>query len=103
MQAQWGMVWLKLPENTKAVWGARAIAQWGYPLDLLYDRQDCRGEEIDRTTLCKWIDKHLKKIRDQKFMGDDRTVFSIDEDKYHFRYTPNGSFGYVYMTAWMEG
>jgi hypothetical protein len=102
----WGLN--PLPEGEcLAVWGARAIFL-RRELDFLPDRQQAIGSEKARIILGKWIAKtalpRLKKhIRENRWDGATRDVFEFHAGPCSLKASPNGSHGYMYLTATLRG
>ena len=105
----WGASWL-LPETWIAAWGARAIAD-PYPTttdggtthvaSLLADRQNGVGKVKDLKQLFNWINEKLLPLR-LAYRGESTEITILDDGEFHARWTPNGSFGYIYIVAWMD-
>lgn len=116
----WGEIdgMTKVPELAKFAWGARAIKE-KEGFDLLGDRMSFRffknGVATDTqppeqhkayTAFEHWLSK--KALTNAKkwaayASSDSVNIFTCDsDDGYHYRATCNGSFGYVYMTAWAD-
>jgi len=102
----WGLN--PLPEDEcLAVWGARAIFLRG-ELDFLPDRQQALGSETARRLLGKWIARtalpRLKKhIRENRWDSASREVFELNIGPCTLKASPNGSHGYMYLTATLRG
>lgn len=104
----WGAHWL-LPQEYRAAWGARAIADKNYRKDvdgshvasLLADRQAGVGKNEDLSELLKWVNTAILPIY-MYYDGASSKVIVRDFGKFHARWTPNGSYGYVYIVAWVE-
>jgi len=103
----WGASWL-LPEEYRAAWGARAIAdkqyRYGketgeYIASLLPDRQHAVGEWEE---LRKWINTKVLPITMAYYDGSSHKVTEVDDGRFHARWTPNASFGYIYIVAWED-
>ena len=105
-QFMWGLH--PLPEGEYlAVWGARAIFQHR-ELDFLHDRQQALGSEKARALLGKWIARtalpRLKKhIRENRWDSASREVFELNIGPCTLKASPNGSHGYMYLTATLRG
>ena len=102
----WGATWL-LPKSWSAAWGARAIADKQYRngkwtgdhvASLLSDRQGASG---DWKRLQEWINKKILPITDF-YIGSSRKVTEVNDGRFHARWTPNGSYGYIYIVAWED-
>jgi len=104
----WGADWL-LPKNFTIAWGARAIADKNYDklkkgthvASLLYDRQGGAGNLAFWDDLKDFLDNHILPIQ-MNYDGSSNEVTNVDHGKFHARWTPNGSYGYIYITAWMD-
>jgi hypothetical protein len=107
-KAEWG---LDAPQATLAMWGARAISlQTGF--DLLHDRQDIQGQEPHRGALIAllndkgilararktWVTlKNRGEVRDD----ESRRVVLVDHPSIRVEASTNGSYGYVYLVAYL--
>jgi len=105
----WGAHWL-LPEEHSAAWGARAIADKQYKYDkwtgshiasLLPDRQSGAGNNENLKALLAWLKDRILPIS-LIYDGSSRVVTEVNDGEYHARWTPNGSFGYIYIVAWVD-
>ena len=101
---------LEPPANLEAAWGCRFIMRNGQ-LDLVPDRQDltyvseeARDRMIDRLGNTRDLVEMLEQtIRHHHLRGDEeRLVQFIDSDYpgVEFAMSPNGSYGYLYVTTW---
>lgn len=102
----WGANWL-LPEEYSSAWGARAIADEYYKqgkrtgksvATLLGDRQSAVGEWEE---LRKWINTKVLPIT-MYYDGSSNKVTEVNDGRFHARWTPNASFGYIYIVAWED-
>ena len=102
----WGATWL-LPKEWSAAWGARAIADKQYKrgkwtgdhvASLLPDRQGSSGE-LDR--LREWINTKILPIT-INYDGSSSKVTEVNDGNFHARWTPNASYGYLYIVAWED-
>jgi hypothetical protein len=102
------------PDNAQAVWGARLI----WPNDLVWDRQDIAGQTGDaKDALVAWLngpnrgDGAIRAALDR--LAHPATNFgwegnSTDEaviyedDRGIIVGSPQGSYGYVYVAAWLK-
>jgi hypothetical protein len=95
----WGSPPINIPENVVCKWGARAIKE-KEGFSFCPDRKSFEGE--DDKGFSDWLNKTLNKAREwathQSPSGS--AVLTIEEDKYKYQATCNGSYGYVYMAAW---
>jgi hypothetical protein len=100
------------PDDARAVWGARLI----WPNDLLHDRQDIASSDDEaRFDLIAWLngpnrgDGAISKMRDKLMVPSELgwTQSGTDEVTLYEDGTgkivgsPQGSFGYVYVAAWL--
>lgn len=105
----WGATWL-LPDKWSAAWGARAIAD-PYPTtadggathvaSLLADRQNGLGKAKYLKQLIRWINENVLPIR-LAYRGESEEVTILDDGEFHARWTPDRSYGYLYIIAWMD-
>ena len=109
---KWGRI---LPEEMKdrvaVTWGARAIYE-RQQIDLLHDRLswwmpsnewEPEGKELMKT-LGAWLDsKGLPFLREQArtLYTDESRVVSMDDGLFHIEASPQRSYGYLYIRAWM--
>jgi hypothetical protein len=104
----WGADWL-LPKNFTIAWGARAIADKNYDklkkgthvASLLYDRQGAAGNLKHWNDLKNFIDNKILPIQ-MDYDGSSTEVTKVDDEEFHARWTPNGSYGYIYVVVWMD-
>jgi len=93
-----------------AAWGARLI----YPSDLVYDRQDTQyNGDGDRAVAVKelhdWLNGGvLRSVLDrldtrELRSNEERELVLYDDERGTVVGNPNGSYGYVYVAAWMKG
>ena len=92
-----------LPDGVKAAWGARFI----FPNDLLHDRTGIFGDTDDKKALIEWLNSGaLRKARDAApaglFPNETREVVLYDDDTGTVVANPNGSYGYLYVAAWLK-
>jgi hypothetical protein len=96
-----------IPKGVTTAWGARLI----WPNDLLHDRQDLVGPKAD--DLKGWLNGGALRLALDKAaeLGrgfdlsprDDRTVVLHHDDRGVIVGNPQGSGGYFYVAAWLEG
>jgi len=104
------------PEGTTAVWGARAIqAEREYLpyMDFLYDRQSTDGEKEPVGKLLSLLNggalaQAQEVYSDLVAIGEiDRAeanqVTLYEDDEVKFVANTRGSYGYVYVAAWLKG
>lgn len=112
-----------VPENATAVWGARMIARGYEPVDMLSDRQDADGPEIDallsrlNAGLIRQAKAHIDELRTSVWYdtegeghyigrdimrGDQDEAFVLhDEDGLIVVANTQASYGYVYVVAFL--
>jgi len=104
VRVQWGLSDL-VPEDAVAAWGARAILR-NYVLDMPPDRMNAAFEDDTskqvflmwlNTRCAKWLEAVARQAR-----GDEAELFSFDDGPFHMRANTNKSYGYLYVTAWMD-
>jgi hypothetical protein len=95
----------QIPDDVVTCWGARLI----WPCDVVWDRQDIVGSEDDRRALTFWLnDGALSKALDAKrieglFRPDsDRVDTLYEDDEGIVKANPQGSYGYLYVAAWLK-
>lgn len=96
-----------VPDAVSTAWGARLI----YPDDLVFDRQDMRGD--DRAPLVAWLNDAgaLRKALEASRALADRYKLSRDGAQQVTLYRddtgvivacPNSSHGYLYVAGWLH-
>jgi hypothetical protein len=95
-----------IPDEVKTAWGAR----WIFPADMIWDRQDLRGPEADR--LKKWLNSGALRTAAAKAQrlssnsgltpDGDETVTLYEDACGIIRGSPQRSFGYLYVAAWLK-
>lgn len=106
---EWGL--LKEIDGASAAWGARAIYHAREAmLDFLRDRQSAGGTETDRRKLAQWLAKKrggglqllTNKIKSERLVPSSNETIRIDHGRYHLWASPMRSYGYMYVTAWID-
>ena len=109
-----GAAWL-VPNNAPAAWGAR----WIFPADMVWDRQGWHNpDSAEGAALRLWLNSKIKrgdsplqragkearKLAAKFRMSQDGSdVHTLYEDEVGvIKGTPNRSYGYVYVAAWMK-
>ena len=90
-----------------AVWGARATFAEG-ELYFMPDRQDFMGEAVSVNVLSNWINDTalpaLKQhIKETNWSNDSKEIFTLNDNLFTLQASPNGSYGYMYLTATLQG
>jgi hypothetical protein len=98
----------QIPDDVVTCWGARLI----WPDDLLRDRQDMVGDEIERGRLSEWLNggalgaalTRAREMADRhEWAGsEDRTVTLFEDDEGVIRANPQASHGYLYVAGWLK-
>lgn len=98
-----------VPEEVTCAWGARLI----FPDDLVWNRQDAFGPEEEKQALQTWLNggalKHAlseaRRLADEYAIGDaDDCMFTLlDCPHGTIVANPQGSYGYLYVAAWLKG
>ncbi len=101
IRLSWG---LQPPEGDgmAAAWGCRAIKERDY-IDIVPDRRDYQG--LDDPGFKRFIDKiavpWFRKVG-VKMRSDSDEVLYLHNGLCHAKMSPNRSYGYLYVGAWME-
>ena len=90
-----------------AVWGARATFSEG-ELYFMPDRQEHIGDTVPVCALTNWINdtalSALKKyIKETNWSNDSKEIFTLNDNLFTLKASPNGSHGYMYLTATLQG
>ena len=90
-----------------AVWGARATFAEG-ELYFMPDRQEHIGDTVPVCALTNWINdtalSALKKyIKETNWSNDSKEVYTLNDSLFTLKASPNGSYGYMYLTATLRG
>ena len=104
----WG---LAVPATAKAGWGARAIYAYrpgNVRVELVYNRQSGFGDEHLRGPLQHWLNTQgLQVIQDrcerEELTDDSARTIWLAQHPYYLLASPKASFGYLYLSAWMDG
>ena len=90
-----------------AVWGARATFAES-ELYFMPDRQEHIGDTVPVCALTNWINdtalSALKKyIKETNWSNDSKEIFTLNDNLFTLKSSPNGSHGYMYLTATLQG
>ena len=90
-----------------AVWGARATFSEG-ELYFMPDRQEAIGDVVPVNTLANWLNDTalpaLKQhIKETSWSNDSKEVYTHNDRLFTLKASPNGSYGYMYLTATLQG
>lgn len=93
--------------NCRCCYGARAIYDTRGNIDLLCDRQAYEGDQKDWKKMSRWLDKKAIKAMRKYFLKNDIPTSSehewrMDDGDFHIMANPRGSYGYMYIVAWMD-
>jgi len=118
---EWGLI--KTVEGASAAWGARAIytrdygslGGFGRPsvhvnVDVVSNRQSIAGDEPAKRALAQWLARKrggamallVKRLKEDGVLPSEDREIAIDHGRFHLRANPRRSYGYVYITAWMD-
>jgi hypothetical protein len=93
--------------DAETAWAARAIWKTGQCyFDLLPDRQHIEGTYEQRVELSNWINNTGKSALNKAFLDEDMResqddYILLEDGKYMMLGTPNCSYGYAYLSAWI--
>jgi hypothetical protein len=95
------------PAGVLAAWGAR----WIWPCDQLYDRQSDFGEAPEIDALFAWLNGGAVKkamVEAERLalnfhlrQSDKKEVVLYEDERGRIVANPNGSYGYLYVAAWL--
>ena len=90
-----------------SVWGARATFAES-ELYFMPDRQEHIGDTVPVCALTNWINdtalSALKKyIKETNRSNDSKEIFTLNDNLFTLKASPNGSYGYMYLTATLHG
>jgi hypothetical protein len=98
-----------LPDNVESAWGARLIINMDGLVDFVPGRSDHFGDDNFLDLLQDRFPKQAMetRIRDGLFSGEfttrtDIDVVLYDDDDIAVVANPNGSAGYLYVSAWRK-
>ena len=100
-----------IPSDASASWGARLIfaESCNGTFRCLYDRQAGSGDSAARSALGKALNGGVLKASAVQFASlylesSDRDVHTLySKDGITVKASCNGSYGYIYVSAWMVG
>ena len=95
-----------IPETAKAAWGCRAILNAGC-VDIVHDRKDMEIPDESAVEFKAWLrdvmsDHGWVDVVAKRMKGNRDDVESLDRSNFHVRMSTNSSYGYLYISAWME-
>ena len=105
MKLAYGVSSVDIPDDCAAALGYRAILHRG-AIDIVHDRvarhfptQVGHDALLDwyGTKVMNWLDNLTCTLR-----GNDPTTYALDEGRLHARASAQASYGYLYVTVWMD-
>ena len=90
-----------------AVWGARATFAEG-KLYFMPDRQEHIGDTVPVCALTNWINDTAlpawkQHIKETNWSNNSREIYTLNDNLFTLNASPNGSHGYMYLTATLQG
>lgn len=105
MKLAYGVSSVDIHDDCAAALGYRAILRSGR-IDLVYDRVDrCMVEVTDWHALHHWYEAEGGPWLDalaQRIWPSDPMTYSLDEGPFHVRASAQASYGYLYVSVWMD-
>jgi hypothetical protein len=90
------------PDRVLAVVGARLFATRN-GLEWPGDRCEWHGDPRHKKLLGQWLGLKRDGLPWKRHFEPSSTVIeSKDKGRMHMRFTPNASYGYLYLTAWID-
>lgn len=105
MKLAYGVSSVDIPDDCAAALGYRAILRGG-AIDIVQDRvarhfptQVGHDALLDwyGTKVMNWLDNLAFTLR-----GNDPATYALDEGRFHARASAQASYGYLYVTVWMD-
>lgn len=105
MKLNYGVSSAEIPDDCAAALGYRAIFHRG-AVDIVQDRvarhfptQAGHDAILDwyGTRVMSWLDNLTCTLR-----GNDPETYALDEGRFHARASAQASYGYLYVTVWMD-
>lgn len=93
-----------VPESAVAAWGARMILRSGN-IDIVWDRTDKYCAPGSEKKFARWLEKKvLPWVRKEakSIYSNENQMHSFDDKEFHIRCNAQASYGYLYVSAWME-
>ena len=105
MKLSYGVSSVDIPDDCAAALGYRAILRSG-AIDLVYDRvsRHC-PEDGAWQALQHWYEVRGTPWLDalaQRISGRDPLTYRLDDGRFHARAGAQASYGYLYVTVWMD-
>ena len=105
MKLAYGVSSVDIPDDCAAALGYRATLHRG-AIDIVQDRVGHRMIEVTdwhalrhwyEVTCATWLDNLTCTLR-----GNDPTTYALDEGPFHVRASAQASYGYLYVSVWMD-
>ena len=105
MKLAYGVSSVDIPDDCAAALGYRAIFHRG-AIDIVHDRVARHCLEAGAwqalqhwygAKVMSWLDNLTCTLR-----GNDPTTYALDEGPFHARASAQASYGYLYVTVWMD-
>ena len=105
MKLSYGVFSAEIPDDCAAALGYRAILHRG-AIDIVSDRvarhlptQEGHDAILDwyGAKVMTWLDNLACTLR-----GNDPETYALDEGPFHARVSAQASYGYLYVTVWMD-
>lgn len=105
MKLSYGVSSAEIPDDCQAALGYRAILKNGY-IDLVHDRVARHAPEAGawqalqywyETCGMSWLDDLAQRI-----WSNDPMTYSLDDGPFHVRASAQASYGYLYVSVWMD-
>lgn len=105
MKLNYGVSSAEIPDDCVAALGYRAILHRG-AIDIVHDRvarhlptQEGHDAILDwyGAKVMNWLDNLACTLR-----GNDPETYALDEGPFHARASAQASYGYLYVTVWMD-
>lgn len=105
MKLAYGVSSVDIPDDCAAALGYRAILRNGC-IDIVQDRvarhfptQEGHDALLDwyGTKVMNWLDNLALMLR-----GNDPMTYALDEGRFHARASAQASYGYLYVSVWMD-
>lgn len=105
MKLAYGVSSVDIPDDCAAALGYRAILRGG-AADIVHDRVGHRMIEVTdwyalrhwyEGTCAAWLDNLTCTLR-----GNDPATYALDEGRFHARASAQASYGYLYVSVWMD-
>ena len=105
MKLSYGVFSAEIPDDCAAALGYRAIFTRG-AIDIVHDRVARHNPEMGAwqalqhwygAKVMNWLDNLTCTLR-----GNDPMTYALDDGCFHIRASAQASYGYLYVTVWMD-